>query len=203
VPAATFSLGQTGDAAISDYLRGLDAGGQTNFADALRAANNRLQGLDQGNEGNFLYFLSDGNGQGSIDAELAILNDRYGAKITALGVGEGANLSQLNEIDNTGGASLLRSPDQIDVSVLGLPLPSGTIADLDIFVNGTEIIGIGPEDLVSTANGFALDASIGGLRRLAGDENSVSAIVTFASGEVLATELTIAGALPRSTDHIL
>jgi hypothetical protein len=45
--------------------------------------------------------------------------------------------------------------------------------------------------------------SIEGLRRLAGDENTVSAIITFASGEVLATELTIAGALPHSTDHVL
>ena len=42
VNAATFSLGQTGDAAIANYLRGLDAGGQTNFANALSAANDRL-----------------------------------------------------------------------------------------------------------------------------------------------------------------
>jgi len=203
VTAATFGLGQAGDAAISDYLKSLDAGGQTNFTDALRAANDRLQGLDQGNEENFLYFLSDGNGQGSFDAELATLNDRYGAKISALGVGKEASLSQLDRIDNTGGASLLTSPDQIDISVLGAPLHGGTIADLDLFVNGMKIVGVGPEDLVSTDSGFALDMSIGELKRFAGDGNTVSATVTFVSGEVLATELTIAGALPHSTDHIL
>jgi hypothetical protein len=203
VNAATFSLGAVGEEAIANHLRGLNAGGETNFADALRAANDRLQGLDQGGEKNFLYFLSDGNGQGLIDAELATLNDVYEAKITALGVGENASLSQLDDIDNTGGSSLLTSPDQIDISVLGRPLPGGTVADLDIFVNGTEILEIGPEDLVSTPNGLALDGSVGGLRRLVGDSNTVLATVTFASGEVLTTELTISGALPRSTDFIL
>jgi VCBS repeat-containing protein len=203
VNAATFSLGAVGEGAIANHLRGLNAGGETNFADALRAANDRLQGLDQGGEKNFLYFLSDGNGQGLIDAELATLNDVYEAKITALGVGENASLSQLDDIDNTGGSSLLTSPDQIDIAVLGRPLPGGTVADLDIFVNGTEILEIGPEDLVSTPNGLALDGSVGGLRRLVGDSNTVLATVTFASGEVLTTELTISGALPRSTDFIL
>jgi VCBS repeat-containing protein len=203
INAATFSLGSAGESTIANYLRGLDANGQTNFADALRAANERLQGLDQGGEGNFLYFLSDGNGQGSFDSELATLNDVYGARITALVIGESASLSQLNDIDNTGGASRMTSPDQIDISVLGAPLSRGTVADLDIFVNGVAIAGIDREDLVSTHNGYALDASVAGLRQLAGDGNTVSAVVTFASGEILTTELVIAGALPRSTDHVL
>jgi len=203
VSAATFSLGQTGDAAISNYLRGLDAGGQTNFANALRAANDRLGTLDQGGESNFLYFLSDGAGQGAIGDELATLNDLYGARITALGVGESANLSRLDEIDNTGGASVLASPEQIDISVLGRPLPSANVVDVDVFVNGMEITEIGPEDLVATSRGYTLNASIGELRRLAGDANAISATITFSSGETLSTHLNIAGALPRSTDFIL
>jgi hypothetical protein len=36
-----------------------------------------------------------------------------------------------------------------------------------------------------------------------GEGNTILATVTFVSGEVLSTELTIAGALPRSTDFIL
>jgi hypothetical protein len=203
VNAASFNLGQAGDGAIADYLRGLEADGETDFASALRAVNHRLQNLDQGGEENFLYFLSDGRGQGPIDAEIAILNDRYGARITALGVGENADLSQLNDIDNTGGASLLTSPRQIDASVLGSPLPSGTVTDVDVSVNGRDIVEIGPEDLILTPQGLVINASVDGLRRLAGDQNAVSATVTFASGEVLAIDLTIAGALPRSTDGIL
>jgi VCBS repeat-containing protein len=201
--AATFNLGSAGETMIASYLRGLDAGGQTNFADALRAANERLQGLDQGNERNILYFLSDGAGQGALEADLVRLNNEFGARIAAIGIGEDANLSRLNEIDNTGGASRLTSPDQIETSVLGSPVPSGVIADLDLFVNGREIAEFGPEDLIATPQGFALDATIGDLERLAGGRNAIEAVVTFASGEVLRTDLTIAGALPRSTDLIL
>nr|WP_246742602.1 Ig-like domain-containing protein [Microvirga splendida] len=203
VNAATFNLGQAGDGAIAAYLSGLDADGETSFASALRAANDRLQNLDQGGEENFVYFLSDGRGQGPIDTEIAILNDRYGARITAIGVGENASLSQLNDIDNTGGASLLTEPGQIDISVLGSPVQSGTITDIDVFVNGRDIVEIGREDLVLTPQGWILNASVDGLRRLAGDQNAVTATVTFASGEVLATDLVVAGALPRSTDGIL
>jgi VCBS repeat-containing protein len=203
VNAATFSLGGAGEQTIANYLRGLDESGQTNFADALRAANERLQGLDQGDEKNFLYFLSDGNGQGSIGGELALLNDVYGAKITAVGVGADASLSQLNVIDNTGGASRLTSPDQLDASVVGLPLTGGRVVDVAVFVNGQEVPEIGPEDLVGTAKGFALDASVGGLGRITGDNNDISATVTFASGEILTAELTVTGALPRSTDFLL
>jgi hypothetical protein len=97
----------------------------------------------------------------------------------------------------------LTSPDQLDISVLGLPLRDGIVADLDVFVNGREIPEIGFEDLVRTPQGFALNMSVGGLERLAGDRNSLSATITFASGEALTADLTIAGALPRSTDHIL
>lgn len=203
VNAATFSLGGAGEQTIANYLKGLDASGQTNFADALRVANERLLGLDQGGERNFLYFLSDGNGQGSIDDELASLEDVHGAKITAVGIGADANLSQLNVIDNTGGASRLTSPDQIDTTVLGRPLPSGQVADIAVFVNGREIPEIGPEDLVATPDGLALDASVGSLGRVLGEQSVVTATVTFASREVLTTELTISGALPRSFDFLL
>jgi VCBS repeat-containing protein len=203
VTGATFSLGGRGDAAIANYLRALDSRGQTNFADALRAANGRLEALDQGDELNFLYFISDGNGEGSIDAELAMLNDRYETKITAAGVGDSASLTRLNAIDNTDGASLLTAPDQLDTVVVGSPLLPGTLADLDVFLNGQEIPEVGLEDLVSSPEGWTLNASIGGLGRLAGDTNRLSATITFASGEVLTTELTITGALPRSADFIL
>ncbi|MGO4385927.1 Ig-like domain-containing protein [Microvirga sp. 2YAF29] len=203
VTAATFNLGGVGDGTIADYLKGLDAGGETNFAEALRAANARLAGLDQGNERNILYFLSDGAGRGSTEGELARLNNDFGAEIVAIGMGAGSNLSQLNAIDNTGGASRLTFPEQIETWVLGTPVKSGEVADIDIFVNGYEIAGIGRDNLVATAKGWSLDLTTGGLNRIVGDQNNVSALVTFTSGEVLRTELTIAGALPRSTDLVL
>lgn len=203
VNAATFSLGQAGDEAIESYLRNLDEGGETNFANALRAAGERLQSLDQGGEKNVLYFLSDGAGQGDIDAEVAALTSRFDVRIAALGIGEDTSLSQLNRIDNTGGAARLTSPDQIDVSDVGMPLQSGRIADVDVFVNGREIVDIGPDDLILVGNTWVLNTSVDGLNRLVGNRNEVSAIVTFESGEVLTAELNIAGALPRSTDFVI
>lgn len=201
--SATFSLGGAGDEAIAGFLRGLDSTGRTDFADALRAANDKLQLLDRGGEKNFLYFLSDGSGQGSIENQLEFLSDVYQAKISAVGVGRDADLSRLDLIDNTGGADLLTSPGQIDSSVLGLPLARGQVVDVAVFVNGREVAEVGLEDLVSTSSGLALDASLSGLGRLVGDRNEVTATVTFASNEVLTAELTITGALPHSTDFLL
>jgi VCBS repeat-containing protein len=203
VNAMTFNLGSIGEETIANYLRALDAGGETNFADALHAANDRLQGLDQGDEKNVLYFLSDGAGQGSVDAELARLNDEFGAEIVAIGIDRDANLSRLDVIDNTDGAARLTSPDQVETSVLGRPVEGGDIADVDVYVNGIEIAGVGREDLISTPQGWSLDMTIGGLNRIVGDQNNVSAVVTFTSGEILRTELSITGVLPRSTDFIV
>ncbi|SCY32678.1 Ig-like domain-containing protein [Microvirga guangxiensis] len=205
VSAETFSLGQTGDDAIGNYLRNLDASGGTDFADALRAANEQLQNLDQGGEKNILYFLSDGRGQGNFGPELAELNDRYNATISALGFsGAGENaLGILNGIDNTDGASLVMSPEEVGASDVGSPLQGGKVADVDLFLNGMEIAGIGREDLIEVGNGWTLSTSVDGLRRLVGDANEVQAVVRFESGEVLTADLTIAGALPRSTDLIL
>ena len=203
VNTATFSLGQAGDAAIANYLRDLDAGGQTNFANALSAANDRLGILDQGGESNFLYFLSDGAGQGSIEDELATLNDLYGARITALGVGENANLSRLDEIDNTGGASVMTSPEQIDISVLGsaaserngcryrcLRQRQGTRRDRP----GGSCRN--PQWLRPQCLDRGVETACRRWERRIGNHHLLS-------GETLSTQLNIAGALPRSTDLFL
>jgi VCBS repeat-containing protein len=201
--AASFTFDSAGSGAIENYLKNLDAGGETNFSHALQAANEHLQSLDQGNEINVLYFLSDGRGQGPLDVEIALLNDRYNTTISALGVGEDASLSQLKRIDNTDGASLLTAPDQIDVSIVGQPLQTGKISDVDVFVNGMEIVEIGPEDFIVIGNRLVLNTSVEGLQQLSGDRNAVSASITFESGEVLTAALSIEGALPRSTDLVV
>lgn len=203
VTAATFNLGGAGDETVSTYLKKLDSGGLTNFENALQAANSHLQELDQGDEKNVLYFLSDGAGDGSVQTQLAKLNDDFGAEIVAIGMGRDATLPRLNVIDNTGGATRLLSTDQIETSVLGAPLESGEISDVDVFVNGLERSDVGPDDLISRSKSMAIDIAIEGLDQLVGSQNKVSVVITFASGEVLTTELIIAGALPRSTDFVL
>jgi VCBS repeat-containing protein len=201
--SVTFGLGSSGDETVANFLRSLNAGGETNFESALQAVIGRLQTLDQGGEENVVYFLSDGNGIGSFQDELATLNSTYHAKITAIGIGEDANLSLLNEIDNTGGAEVARSTDELETSLLGFPVPTGDVIDVDVFVNGEEILGIGREDLVPTLAGFKLDVPLAGLTNRVGDMNTLLASVTFTGGLTLTAELGIAGALPLSADLIL
>jgi VCBS repeat-containing protein len=201
--SVTFNLGASGDETIANFLRGLNAGGDTNFEDALRAAIEKLQALDQGGEENLVYFLSDGNGTGSFEDELATLESDHQATISAVGIGQNADLPLLDLIDNTNGAERVTSTDQLDDSLLGSPVPGADIIDVDVFVNGREVPGVGREDLVSTTGGFALDLTLTGLDRQVGDTNTVSASILFASGEILTAELQIAGARPQSADLIL
>jgi VCBS repeat-containing protein len=201
--SVTFSLGSPGDQAISRFLQELKAGGGTNFEEALRASIEKLQVLDQGGEENLVYFLSDGRGTGSFGDELATLEVDHQAKIAAVGIGDSADLPLLELIDNTGSADRVTSAEQLDASLLGFPRPRGQVLAVDVFVNGRRIPGVEPDDLVTTPGGRALDLSITGLDRRIGDTNEVSASITFASGEILTTELVIAGALPLSTDFIL
>ncbi len=201
--SVTFSLGGSADQSISSYLQSLKAGGSTNFKDALGATKEKLQILDQGGEENIVYFLSDGRGTGSFEDELASLEADHQAKITAIGIGDNADLPLLDLIDNTGRAERVTSAEQLDASLLGFPRPDGQVVAVDVFVNGRRIPGVEPDDLVKTSGGWALDLSIADLARRVGDRNDVSASITFASGETLATDLVITGSLPRSTDFIL
>jgi hypothetical protein len=199
----TFNLDGSGDQAISSFLQSLNAGGGTNFEDALRGTIERLQILDQGGEENLVYFLSDGRGTGSFGDELAILEADHQAKITAIGIGNNADLPLLEQIDNTGRAERVTSAEQLDASLLGFPVPKGTVTGVEVLVNGRRVPGIDLDDLVVKPGGYELDLSIAGLSRRIGDTNEVSASIEFASGEILTTELVITGALPHSADFIV
>jgi hypothetical protein len=199
----TFGLGHPGDRTVSDFLSGLSSGGGTNFEDALGATFEVLQTLDQGGEKNVIYFLSDGKGTGSFGDEIESLKAFHHAQISAFGFGAGADLTVLNAIGNTGRAMRVTSANQLDSSHVGSPLVSGEVIDLDIFINGNPIPGVGPEDLIKTPDGLVLDARINGLARHAGETSAVSALLTLSSGQTLLAEVTVAGALPLSADLFL
>lgn len=84
---------------IDEALRRLRSGGGTNFESPLQAAENvfRTLGTAPGN-GN-LVFLSDGFGSGSFTDEVARLQAN-GVNLSAFGVGAGASLTQLRQIDS-------------------------------------------------------------------------------------------------------
>jgi VCBS repeat-containing protein len=201
--AATFGLGSAGDEAVADFLKGLSTGGDTSFEEALRATLEKLQGLDQGGERNIVYFLSDGNGAGDTADEKAALEAVHHAQISAMGMGSNSSLSGLDLIDNTGTAQRLNAIDQLDVSLLGLPIPGGDVLDIDLFVNGTQLRDVGVEDLTGYPGNLSLGLTLSELNRFAGDHNSVTASVTLSGGQVFTAQLDIAGMLPRSTDLFL
>jgi len=199
-PAASFGLGTSGDETVANFLKSLSIGGGTNFEDALQAAVERLHVLDpERNENNVVYFLSDGFGSGSFADEVTTLNSVFETQIAAIGIGGDARLDRLDQIDNTGGAERVTSTDELNAALVGTFQP-GKVVDLQIVVNGRELPGVGPEDLVETDNGLALDVSATGLSLHAGEINKVLASVTFTDGVTLTTQLDIVGALPWSTD---
>jgi VCBS repeat-containing protein len=199
-PSVSFRLGTSGDETIANFLKSLSIGGGTNFENALQAAVEKLHALDpDGNENNIAYFLSDGFGSGSFADEVTTLNSVFETQIAAIGIGEDARLDRLDQIDNTGGAERVTSSDELNAALVGTFRP-GEVVDLQIFVNGRGIPGIGLEDLVETDNGLALDVSATDLSLHAGEINRVLASVTFTDGLTLTTQLDIIGALPWSTD---
>ncbi|MET0744218.1 MAG: Ig-like domain-containing protein [Microvirga sp.] len=201
-PSATFGLGDSG---VTSFLQGLRSGGETSFEAALRGALDRLQGLDGAQERNTLYLLSDGIGTGTSNYqdEKATLESVYHTRIAAVGVGGGSDLSPLNGLDTTGAATRLTSSGNLDLSLLGHPLPGASVLDLDVFVNGILQPDIGPEDLVFGPGGLMLNASLTGLDRFAGDGNVVQASVTLSGGQVFTAQIGVAGALPHATDLFL
>ena len=97
-----------------------------------------------------MYFLSDGRGTGSFGDELTMLEADHQGKITAVGIGDDADLPLLELIDNTGSADRVTSAEQLDASLLGFPRPRGQVLAVDVFVNGRRIPGVERDDLITT-----------------------------------------------------
>jgi Bacterial Ig domain/FecR protein len=203
VGPTTFGLGRPGDAGIKTYLKSLDSGGGTNFEAALGAAADALGVLDPfGFERNAIYFLSDGEGTGSFGDELAILRNSFHAQISAIGIGEKAELGMLNTIDRLGKATRITTGDASDLDVsLVTPYPSGVVTKVEIKLGGREIAKFTP--LASEADDGLLTfrVEMDRLARFVDDTNVITADVTFAGQATpVTTSVTIKGALPRSTD---
>ena len=202
--AVVFDLGSSGDETIANALQSLTSGGGTNFEEALRASLQQLAILDpERREENFIAFLSDGDGAGAFADEVAAIETEFGAIIEAIGIGPGAVLDMLGEIDSDGQVIRLTARDGIDPGFLGFPNRSGEVARVDLTVNGRIVPGVGIDDLVPLGEDFALRVEAEMLARFAGDANTVVATVTFMDGLTLSTTLDIFGALPRSTDFTL
>ena len=110
-----------GDAGLDAALAGLTDGGSTNFESALFDANSWMGSVGATtNDNNVVFFLSDGlnNTGNSFSDEVASLDADYGAQMIAVGVGNNADLGQLNQIDNTGGAEIVTTTDALTASLI-------------------------------------------------------------------------------------
>ena len=88
---------------VEDSLRSLSSEGGTNFGAALTATKDFFERNDvpQGRN-NLVFFLSDGVGSGNTESQTSTLIDPNGinAEITAIGVGNGSDLVQLDKLDD-------------------------------------------------------------------------------------------------------
>ena len=135
-------------------------------------------------------------------SEIAIL-DGLGVQRVAIGVGTGSQLASLNLIDNTGGAEIVTSTDQLTASLLGSAVSEvPDLTGFDLFVNGvnvnsdsnliisgdqptTDFVDI--NDLFSTSLGFDFgQVNLSGLDSTV--DNTITAQVTFADGSVISVD---------------
>ena len=172
---------EAGSAALDTALGNVTVGGNTSFDAALQQALNFFS--NQGattSDVNVVYFLSDGihNG-GNFTDEVADLETLYNARIQAVGIGNGASLSQLNQMDNTGGAQLVNTLPLLSAELQD-PFSDAEVVDFRVFVDGVQDLSFDVSDLTQTVLGYDINAqTLGGLTTTAGESSIIVAEIVF------------------------
>lgn len=191
------------EAAFNAAVDGLTSGGRTNFDDALDTviedwqatttdgnADDSPESEVTANDNNLILFLSDGrpsNGTTDFDGELAQISADYDADITAIGIGAGSSLAQLNRLDNTGGASQITDLSQLQ-ELITTPPPLPELQEVQMIVNGIVLETIPADDprIVETPLGLRIDcAEITGYPYNVGDTLNVEVVAVFDGGDTL------------------
>lgn len=189
----TFNLND--QAAFESAVDGLSSGGGTNFEQGLdevvdewRAtttdgnADDSPESEVTSNDTNLVLFLSDGEStSGNPNSEVRELEREFDADITAIGIGSGAVLTQLEALDNTGGASQITDLTQLE-ALITAPPPLPELQEVQIIVNGVVLETIPADDprIVSTPLGLRVDcAEITGYPYNVGDTLNVEVVAVF------------------------
>ena len=167
------SSGQTigtydpGTQSLDAALRNLRAGGLTNFESPLQKTESWFASQRATkNDNNVVYFLSDGypNRGGSWRDEVSSMINRYDASFVAVGVGQGASLSQLATIDNTDGAEIVTSSDALKSSLLsGIKIDDFKVsntATVSVTVTGSDKTPTANDDSAETKVNNAIDIDV-------------------------------------------
>ena len=183
---------------VVETLMGLQLAGATNYEAALQTAIPFFSGqpLD---EANYLYFVSDGEptAGGVFTDEIATLAG-LGVTSTAVGIGAGLPLANLNLISSDGSAVVVVNPESLDAALLGSPVLPTAVTSVQIRVNGVLVQTILSAALVETPFGLTYDVNIP-LTLDAADV--VTARVLFADGTILENLINVAE--PESADDLL
>ena len=182
-------------AAFETAVDSLTSGGGTNFEQGLdevvdewRAtttdgtADDSPESEVTADDNNLVLFLSDGRSTtGDPASEVSELEDEFDADITAIGIGSGAVLTQLEALDNTGGASQITDLTQLE-DLITAPPPLPELQEVQIIVNGVVLETIPADDprIVSTPLGLRVDcAEVTGYPYNIGDTLEVEVVAVF------------------------
>ncbi|MEM7210671.1 MAG: Ig-like domain-containing protein [Pseudomonadota bacterium] len=194
----TFKPGSTDlDAALAS----LTDGGFTNFEAPLQTGIRWFE--DQAattDDKNLVYFLSDGmqNVGGAFDDEATEMATRFGAELNAVGVGSGAVLDQLNQIDNTGGAEIVTTTDGLTAALVDqapeIPGDQDT-ATITVTITGLNEAPTPLDDTLEAIEGIGGEVNI-----LVNDSDPDGDQITLVSagGVDIGTEFTVRTANQRS-----
>lgn len=188
--AASLGTFDAGSDALEADLTSLRSGGGTNFERALDEVIDVLN--PPPGDSDIVYFLSDGEDfGGSVADEVAILKNDFDARINAVGVGAGAVLTQLNQIDNTGGAQIVTTAGDLTAAPIGSPINGVAPQDFDLFVNGVPVPGVDVSDLVETPFGFDINPLTISGASLNPGANTITARLELDDGTVITQPFTI------------
>lgn len=188
-------------AAFDTTLGTLGSSGATNFDEALQEVITHWQGTnsdaDPDNDigsldTNHIVFLSDGRSDtpDAFDDEVATIQNDFNGSISAIGVGAGSDLDELNRVDTTNGASRITDIAQLSDAIIAPPPPLADVTEVEVLVDGVSYGTFTPGDgvLQQTPLGFTVrGAEITGFPYTPGDTMDVDIVTRFSDGSSFQT----------------
>ncbi|MHA7774583.1 VWA domain-containing protein [Roseibium sp. M-1] len=202
-----YSGSASGD--VSGTLRSLTASGNTDFEAALQETISYLQGAGTGE--NRIFFISDGANNGGSTAfadEVATLLDENGlnAEIRAIGLGNNANLDQLDLLDDgidNDSSERVVTPSTLTALLSGTPVETSEVAHLEILVNGTVVRTLFPDEFEVTPLGLRYEASISGLNVDADDVITARLVASDPASTMATVSIVLDNSAQASGDDVL
>ncbi|MDF1720845.1 MAG: VWA domain-containing protein [Minwuia sp.] len=189
VSQAGFDSDLDGRTDIEEALRDLNLGNLTFFDAGLASAIDFFNA--SGNGANHVFFISDGQPNGGPFAdESAVLRDPDGinATIRGIGLGAGADLAQIDLLDDglaNNSAERVTDPALLDANLQDSDVDSADIARVELLLDGVLVQTIVATDLISTPVGLRFSADISGLDPNLAD--GITARVVAQDGTVAST----------------